>query len=117
MCVDDVYRGETRRRACGERDMRRFFVCESRELSQKVVQVGGHGFDDDSIDTSFAEPLDFVEDCVGVALKGGLGVAVGYWSSDARHPPQRHLEVCLAAEFVDLGERSAHLIWRRQRPY
>src|SRR6266849_8434922 len=92
--------------------MRRHFVCEPRELTQKVVQVGGHEFDDDAIDTGFAVLLDFLEDCVGVTLKRGIGVAVGCGSSDARHHPYRHLEPCLPAEFVDLGDRAAHLIWR-----
>src|SRR5438876_9701943 len=92
--------------------MRRYFVCESSELAQKVVQVGGRRFDDDAIDASCAVLLDFVEDGGGVALKGGLEVAVGYGRSDARHHPQRHLELCLPPEFVDVGDRRAHVIWR-----
>src|SRR5438132_7370099 len=52
------------------RDVRCYFVCESRELTQKVVQVARDRLDDDSIDTSFAVVLYFVEDCVGLRLEG-----------------------------------------------
>lgn len=45
---------------------------EARSLTRKVVQVGGHGFDDDSINTSFAVLLNSVEDCVRLAFKRGL---------------------------------------------
>ena len=58
------------------RDVRCYFFCEARELTQKVVQVAGHRLDDDAIDTSFGVLLDFVEDCVGVALEARLGVFV-----------------------------------------
>jgi hypothetical protein len=50
------------------RDMRRYFQCKSLQLAQEGVQVGGHRFDHDSIDTGFSVLLDFVEDCAGVAL-------------------------------------------------
>src|ERR1700682_5348155 len=93
--------------------MRRHFVCEPCELAQKVVQVCGHGFDDDAIGTSFAVPLDFVEDCGGVTLKAGLGVVVSYGLSNTSHHPHRHLELCsLDSECIDLGDRRMHVIWR-----
>src|SRR5229473_4873356 len=84
------------------RDVRCYFFCESRELTQKVVQIGGHQFDDDAIDTSFAVVLYFVEHCVGVALEDGRRVAIGKEASDARQHPHRHLELCRPAECVDL---------------
>ena|SRR5438128_2740012 len=55
--------------------MRRYFLCESLQLVQEGVQVGGHGFDHDSVDTTRAVLLNSPENCVGVTLKGTFGVA------------------------------------------
>src|SRR6266852_1671499 len=96
----------------GAREMRCYFVCEARELTQKIVQVAGQGLDDDAIDTSFAVVLYFVEDYIGVALEGGLRVAVGNEAPDARQHAHRHLELRRPAECVDLGDGVAHLTWR-----
>src|SRR5438105_1785272 len=94
------------------RDARCYFVCEAIELTQKVVQLAGHEFDDDAIDTGVAVALDFLDDCVDVALQGGLRIAVGNGASDARQHAHRHLELCLPSDGVDLGDCGAHLIWR-----
>src|ERR1700730_16469710 len=85
------------------RNVRCYFVREARELTQKVVQVARHRLDDDAIDTSCAVVLYSVEDSVGVALEGGLGVAVRTRASDARQHAHRHLELRRPAECVDLG--------------
>src|SRR6266851_1462507 len=94
------------------RDVPCYFVCESRELTQKIVQVSRQRFDDDAIDTSFAVVLYSVEDCVGVALERGLRVTVGNEASDAGQHAHRHLELRPPAELVDLGDGFAHLLWR-----
>src|SRR5260370_38051967 len=94
------------------RDVRCYFVCESRELTQKIVQVSRQRFDEDAIDTSFGVRMDLVDDGVSVALEAGLRIGLGYERSDTHYHPHRDLELCLPAGFGDLGDGFAHLIWR-----
>src|SRR5258708_3710879 len=79
-------------------DVRCYLGCESRKLTQKVVQVGGRELDDDAIDPSFAIPLDFLEDRVGLTMQGGIRVAVGNAASEARQHAHRHLEFLSVAQ-------------------
>jgi hypothetical protein len=94
------------------RETRRYFVCKLLQLAQESVQVGGHGFDHDAIDTSRAVLLDSPENCVGVAVKGGLGVAVSNEVSDTRPHAQRDLEFRLPSECVDFRYGRTHLLGR-----
>ena len=94
------------------RELRHYLPCELLQLTQENVQVGGCRFDDNAIDTSRTVLLDSPENCVGVALKGGLGVAISNEVSDTRPHPHGHLEFRFPSECVDCRYGCTHLLRR-----